>query len=121
MIEPRYVADRLLGKIDWHTEVSCLCKCPGHASHTSPNGKKDCRVNVDGAPTIFCFHSSCVGAVAEANRTLRRELAAGDWAIALPGGRVLRSGDVLQKDGSVLSKENMGTRWPKFGFPTSLP
>jgi hypothetical protein len=69
--------------------------------HTSANGKKDCRVNVDGAPTIFCFHASCAAAVAEANRRLRRELGAAPWELRLPDGRMLRSGDVLRKDGTV--------------------
>ena len=65
-MDPRHVAVRLLGAIDWQTEVSGYCRCPGEAFHTSANGKKDCRVNVDGAPTIFCFHASCSPAVAEA-------------------------------------------------------
>jgi hypothetical protein len=86
----------ILGAIDWQTEVSGFCRCPGEAFHTSGNGKKDCRVNVDGAPTIFCFHASCAAAVAEANRKLRRELGAGSWEIRLPGGQVLRSGDLLK-------------------------
>ena len=59
MIDPRQIASQLLGAIDWQTEVSGFCRCPGEAFHTSANGKKDCRVNVDGAPTIFCFHASC--------------------------------------------------------------
>jgi len=54
--------------------------------HTSANGRKDCRVNVDGAPTIFCFHASCAMAVAEANRRLRRELGASPWELRLPDG-----------------------------------
>ena len=78
--------------------------------HTSHNGKKDCRVSVDGAPTIFCFHASCIGAVAEANRRLRSALAGGQWAIALPGGKVLRSGDVLQSDGAILPREIVRAR-----------
>ncbi len=101
MLDPRYVASQILGAIDWQTEVSGFCRCPGAAFHTSGNGKKDCRVNVDGAPTIFCFHASCAAAVAEANRRLRRELGDSSWEIGLPGGRVLRSGDVLRKDGSI--------------------
>ena len=72
--------------------------------HTSGNGKKDCRVNVDGAPTIFCFHASCAMAVAEANRRLRRELGALPWELRLPGGGRLRSGDVLQRDGTVVPR-----------------
>ncbi len=73
--------------------------------HTSANGKKDCRVNVDGAPTIFCFHASCAPVVAEANRRLRRELGASPWELRLPDGKVLRSGDVLQAGGVVLPRE----------------
>ena len=64
--------------------------------HTSGNGKKDCRVNVDGAPTIFCFHASCATAVAQANRRLRRELGASPWELRLPDGRTVRSGDLLK-------------------------
>jgi len=73
---------------------------------------------VDGAPTIFCFHASCSAAVAEANRRLRRLLAQGQWAIALPGGRILRSGDLLKcrvQNGEcrteIVRREEMGTRW----------
>jgi hypothetical protein len=62
---------------------------------------------VDGAPTIFCFHASCAPVVAEANRRLRRELGGSPWEIMLPGGRVLRSGDILQRDGTVRTKEEI--------------
>ena len=105
MLDPRQVADRLLGAIDWQTEVSGFCKCPGESMHTSANGKRDCRVNVDGAPTIFCFHASCAGAVADANRRLRRELNGTAWELRLSGGQTLRSGDILQKDGAVMRRE----------------
>ena len=109
-MDPRHVAVRLLGAIDWQTEVSGLCRCPGDAMHTSPNGKKDCRVNVDGAPTLFCFHASCSPAVAEANRRLRRELGASPWELRLPDGKVLRSGDVLQTSGVVVPREAIKAR-----------
>jgi hypothetical protein len=110
MIDPRQIAERILGKVDWQTDVSGFCTCPGERLHTSDNGKKDCRVNVDGAPTIFCFHASCAMAVAETNRRLRRALAGDQWAIALPGGRTLRSGDVLQASGVVLPREAVRAR-----------
>jgi hypothetical protein len=102
MEDPRQIALGLLGAVDWQTEVSGFCRCPGEAKHTSANGKKDCRVNVDGAPTIFCFHASCAATVAEANRRLRRELGAWPWELRLPGGKLLRSGDVHQAGGVVL-------------------
>src|SRR5262250_628335 len=105
MLDPRQVAERIVGRVDWQTEVSGFCTCPGESMHTSHNGKRDCRVNVDGAPTIFCFHASCVGVVAEANRRLRRELNASPWELRLPGGQTLRSGDILQKEGTVLRRE----------------
>ncbi len=110
MLDPRQIASQLLGAIDWQTEVSGFCRCPGEAFHTSANGKKDCRVNVDGAPTIYCFHSSCGAAVAEANRRLRREVNASPWELRLPDGQVLRSGDVLQAGGAVLPREVVKAR-----------
>lgn len=114
MEDPRKTASRILGSVDWQTEVSGFCRCPGEALHTVRTGKKDCRVSIDGAPTIFCFHASCAAVVAEANRRLRSALAGVQWAIALPGGTVLRSGDVLQSNGDVLPRELLmksGTRW----------
>jgi hypothetical protein len=105
MIDPRHVAMGILGQVDWQTEVSGFCRCPGEAFHTHRTGKKDCRVNLDGAPTIHCFHASCAPAVGEANRRLRREIGASPWEIRLPGGRVLRNGDVLQSTGAVTPRE----------------
>ncbi len=96
MIDPRQVASRLLGATEWQSEVSGFCRCPREGVHTSANAKKDCRVSIDGAPTVFCFHASCVGAVSEANRRLRRELGASPWELRLPEGRALRSGDLLK-------------------------
>jgi hypothetical protein len=96
----------IVGSIDWQDQVSGFCRCPGERMHTSSNGKKDCRVSVDGAPTIFCFHASCAAAVAEANRKLRRELGASDWELRLPDGQRLRSGDVLRGDGTVVARDD---------------
>ena len=104
MIDPRQIAAALMGEIDWQSEVSGFCRCPGESLHTHPTGKKDCRVSVDGAPTIYCFHSSCAAAVADANLRLRRAVNQSPWAITLPGGRVLRSGDILQTSGVVLPR-----------------
>ena len=104
MTDPRQTTAALLGKIDWQSEVSGFCRCPGESLHTHKTGKKDCRVSVDGAPTIYCFHSSCEAAVATANKRLRRELNASPWSLTLPGGRVLRSGDILQPSGEVMPR-----------------
>lgn len=101
MTDPRSIAAQILGAIDWQTEVSGFCKCPGESLHTTGSGEKDCRVNIDGAPTIYCFHASCATAVTEANKRLRRELGAVSWELKLPDGQTLRSGDVLKCDGIV--------------------
>jgi len=101
---PHHITTSVVGAVDWQTEVSGFCRCPGEALHTHKTGKKDCRVSVDGAPTIYCFHASCAAAVAAANRRLRRELGAGVWELGLPGGRVLRNGDILQSDGTVKTR-----------------
>jgi hypothetical protein len=105
MVDPRQIAAGIVGAVEWQTEVSGFCRCPGEALHTLPTGKKDCRVNVDGAPTIFCFHASCAPAVAAANRKLRCAIGQSPWELKLPGGSILRNGDVLQGDGSVKKRE----------------
>jgi len=94
-----------LGAIEWQNEVTGFCRCPGEARHTTPNGPKDCRVSLDGVPTIFCFHASCGAAIAEANRQLRRELGRTAWKIARSGRQPVRNGDVVQSTGRVLSRE----------------
>ncbi len=101
MTDPRQIAAGIVGAVEWETEVSGLCHCPGESLHTHKTGKKDCRVNIDGAPTIHCFHSSCAGEVAKANHKLRSELGRSEWSLVLPGGGVLRSGDVLKTGGSL--------------------
>lgn len=71
------LAESILGPIEWRDAVSGYCRCPGADLHTSPNGKRDTRVNIDGAPTVHCFHSSCKLAVERANLELRRAFAKG--------------------------------------------
>ena len=100
MLDPRQIAFQIVGAIDWQNEVSGFCRCPGESLHTSPTGKKDCRVSIDGAPTCWCFHSHCAPAVAAANLRLRRELGRSDWTLVLPDGQTIRSGDILQTGAS---------------------
>ena len=107
MNDPKSMAESIVGKVDWQTEVSGLCRCPGEAMHTQRTGKKDCRINIDGAPTVFCFHSSCLAAVERVNLTLRQKLGVATWEIRLPGGRVLRSGDLLAATGAVVRRETV--------------
>ena len=110
MNDPRQIAVGIVGTVDWQNEVSGFCRCPGESLHTQRTGKKDCRVNVDGAPTIYCFHASCAPAVAEANRKLRCAIGQNPWELKLPGGMILRNGDVLQSSGAVLRREVLQAR-----------
>lgn len=67
------IAEGILGAIQW-TDEGEFCKCPGEHLHTAANGSKDCMVKLDGAPTIKCFHNSCLGIVAGVNRELRSQI-----------------------------------------------
>lgn len=65
---PTSIAEQLLGAIDWIEPLRGYCACPGRALHSTPTHRRDCVVLLDGAPTVYCFHSSCLGAVEAANR-----------------------------------------------------
>jgi len=58
---------------DWQDETLAWVQCPGVELHTSPNGRKDCRITInDGkVPTVFCCHNSCRAVVDEKNHEMR--------------------------------------------------
>jgi len=70
--EKAAIVETYLGPIDWIDETRGRCECPGKAKHTTPNGERDCLVYLDRVPTVFCFHSSCEGDVAEYSCPLRQ-------------------------------------------------
>lgn len=72
--ERRKIAANLLGEIDWETPTRGYCQCPGIEAHTTADQPRDCWVNVDGAPNIYCHHTSCCLAVDQMNRRLPREI-----------------------------------------------
>lgn len=72
--ERRKIAASLLGEIDWETPTRGYCQCPGIEAHTTADQPRDCWVNVDGAPNIYCHHTSCCLAVDQMNRRLPREI-----------------------------------------------
>ena len=65
------IAEGLLGTVTWVNRDLGYCRCPGISLHTHRNADRDCRLSLDGAPTIYCLHTSCGDAVADANRKLR--------------------------------------------------
>jgi hypothetical protein len=70
----RKIATDLLGEIDWETSTRGFCQCPGIETHTTANQPRDCWINVDGAPNIYCHHTSCCLAVDQMNHRLPREI-----------------------------------------------
>ena len=68
------VAAELLGPIDWKTETSGYCTCPGWHLHTSGDGERDCEVYLNGTATIHCFHNHCRGIVEGVNHELRSRI-----------------------------------------------
>jgi hypothetical protein len=70
----RKVAEEILGPINWENEKLGYCDCPGMKRHNAVDSRRDCRVTLDGVPTVFCLHNSCKGIVAGVNRELRWRL-----------------------------------------------
>src|SRR5262249_6019166 len=59
LIERRRIAVEFLGQIQWSSDTSGYCTCPGKHLHTSCDGVRDCEIHLDGVPTLHCFHNSC--------------------------------------------------------------
>jgi P4 family phage/plasmid primase-like protien len=69
------IASSILGQIRWASDTDGFCRCPGAHLHSAGDGERDCKVMVDGAPTVSCFHQSCAGIIAGVNHQLRSEVA----------------------------------------------
>ena len=64
-------AEALFPELKWIDEVTAYCPCPGQHKHTTPKGDRDCRIKIDGVPTVSCVHASCGEEIEEANKALR--------------------------------------------------
>ncbi len=70
-IAEQLLAEMLGGPVSFD---DIFAPCPGRQLHTRPNGRKDFRVMLDGAPTGHCMHGSCADEVAKFNKELRRRI-----------------------------------------------
>ena len=70
--ERQRIATELLGDIEWQSETSSYVICPGKHLHTTGDGERDCKVELDGSPTVHCFHNSCRGILDGINHELRK-------------------------------------------------
>jgi Protein of unknown function (DUF3987)/BT4734-like, N-terminal domain len=71
----QHIARERLGDIDWHSETKGFVTCPGKHLHSTADSERDCEINLDGAPTLFCFHNSCRGIIDAINHELRSRIA----------------------------------------------
>jgi putative DNA primase/helicase len=70
--ERQRIAVEILGQaIEFDTASHGLLTCPGKHLHTAKDGPRDCEINLDGAPTIYCFHQSCQPVLDGFNKLLR--------------------------------------------------
>src|SRR5207248_11443656 len=67
----RRIAKEQFGEIAYYSDTQGYITCPGEEHHQTPTEDTHCRVHLDGAPNIHCFHNSCAEAREEANRQLR--------------------------------------------------
>lgn len=80
------VAAEVLGEIEWTEAGKGFIACPGRELHTQPNGRRDCEVFMEGAPSIHCVHSSCRALVDSANRRLRSAIGRAESPVPRLGG-----------------------------------
>lgn len=73
--ERQAIAEEVLGPVVWESAIVGLCRCPGQGRHTNENGERDCKVWLDGVPSIKCMHTSCAPIVEGVNHTLRSRIA----------------------------------------------
>jgi hypothetical protein len=77
--ERQRIAAEVLGNIDWQSETSGFVQCPGKRLHTTGDNERDCKIELDGAPTVHCFHNSCRGIIAGVNHQLRSQISKAEY------------------------------------------
>ena len=95
----RRIAVEMLGAIKWSGETKGFCICPGHHLHTSANAPEDCKLHLDGAPTVDCFHNSCRGIRDGVNHEMRCRIGKAEHA------EVRRRGLEAKRDRTRTEKE----------------
>ena len=80
--ERQRIAGEMLGNIKWTSATSGFCVCPGNHLHTAANGERDCKIELDGAPTVHCFHNSCSGIIAGVSHELRSRIGKAEFVPA---------------------------------------
>jgi putative DNA primase/helicase len=77
--ERQRITTELLGAVDWQSETSGFVTCAGKHLHTSGDNQRDCKIDLDGAPTVHCFHTSCRGLLQGVNHELRSRIGKAEY------------------------------------------
>ena len=75
------IAVELLGEVDWESDTSGFVVCPGKHLHTSGDNERDCKIELDNAPTVHCFHNSCRGILDGVNHELRSRIGKAEYKV----------------------------------------
>jgi VirE-like protein len=78
------IAEDLLGGIDWQSETSGFLTCPEKHLHTTGEGERDCKIDLDKVPTLHCFHNHCRGMLDGINHELRSLIGKAEREAGLP-------------------------------------
>src|SRR5207249_883041 len=78
--ERQRITSELLGQIDWQSQTTGFLQCPGKHLHSTGDGERDCRVVLDSAPTVHCFHDHCRGIIDAINHELRSRIGVAEYA-----------------------------------------
>jgi hypothetical protein len=81
--ERQRIESELLGNIEWTSETSGFCVCPGKHLHTTGEAERDCEIHLDGAPNIHCFHGHCKGIEAGVNHVLQSRIGKAERAASV--------------------------------------
>jgi hypothetical protein len=101
------IAEAVLGEIDWKEPDRGYCRCPGADLHSNPDGRRDCRVTLDGAPTVYCTHTSCLSAIEEANRRLRSEIGKAEREPGAPMARRKPTAEDLERQRKAVEADRL--------------
>ena len=66
------IAVEIVGDLDWETKTCGFGRCPNESKHSKKRDRL--KVNIDGVPTIFCFHDGCKDTIQKLNGKLRSRI-----------------------------------------------
>ena len=95
----RQIADKLFTSINWESQTVGYLQCPGRHLHTKQTRQTDCRITIDGTPTIFCFHQNCASTINRLNKKLRNKIGTTNPGLRMPSPKKKAVNRQSVKDG----------------------